>query len=305
MTRLHSRLRRRLSGAALGAVALGGALACEQELAPPDPAPVVVATIYPVGDLTRSIAGEDVHVEVLVPPHASPATYEPMPRQIRALAGASAYLTVGGSVDAWVRALPGGLGTETRLNDGIALRPGDGGGGGEAATGDPHTWLDPLLVRDAWLPRLERVLGAARPDARERLAERTRALSDSLTALDAWLTRRLAPVREYGFVTAHAAWGYMAERYGMRELVVIYSAPGREPSARRLAALVDSARAAGVRAVFTEPQLGPTVAHALADELGVPVLVLDPLGGPGLDGREGYLSMMRFNGLQIRRALDP
>ena len=302
MTRLHGRLRRRLSGAALGAAALGGALACERQPAPPEAVPLVVATIYPVADLTRSIAGEDVHVEVLVPPHASPATYEPMPRQIRALAGASVYLTVGGSVDAWVRALPAGPGSETRLNDGIALRSGDGSG--EAATGDPHTWLDPLLVRDAWLPRMERALGAARPEARERLAERTRALSDSLTALDAWLTRQLAPVRQYGFITAHAAWGYMAERYGMREFAVIYPAPGREPSARRLAALVDSARAAGVRAVFTEPRLGPTAAHALADELGVPVLMLDPLGGPGLDGREGYLSMMRFNGLQIRRALE-
>ena len=303
MTRLHGRLRRPVSAAVLGAAALGGTVACEPGRDPSEPTPLVVATIYPVGDLTRSIAGEDVRVEVLVPPHASPATYEPMPRQIRALAGASGYLTVGGSVDAWVRALPGGLGagTETRLNDGVALRSAPD----DAAEGDPHTWLDPLLVRDAWLPRMERVLGAARPDARERLAERTRALSDSLTALDAWLARQLAPVRGYGFVAAHPAWGYMAERYGMREFGVIYSAPGREPSARRLAALVDSARAAGVRAVFAEPQLGPTAAHALADELGVPVLALDPLGGPGLDGREGYLSMMRFNGMQIRRALYP
>ncbi len=305
MTRYRSRLRRPLSAAALGTAALGGALACEGRLAPPEPVPLVVATIFPVGDLARSIAGEDVRVEVLVPPHASPSTYEPSPRQIRALAGARRYLTVGGSLDAWVRTIPGGLGlvAETRLNDGIALRRGDGDG--DAATGDPHTWLDPLLVRDVWLPRMEDALVAARPDARDRLAARGRALSDSLTALDAWLARRLAPVRGARFIAAHAAWGYMAERYGLHEFGTIYPGPGREPSARRLAALVDSARAGDVHAVFAEPRLGPTAAHALATELGVPVLVLDPLGGPRLDGRSGYLAMMRFNGLQMRRALDP
>jgi ABC-type Zn uptake system ZnuABC Zn-binding protein ZnuA len=68
--------------------------------------------------------------------------------------------------------------------------------------------------------------------------------------------------------------------------------------------LVEQARTAGVRAVFTEPQLGETGARALAGELGLPVYVLDPLGGPGLDGRDSYLKMMRFNTMQIARALN-
>ncbi len=105
-------------------------------------------------------------------------------------------------------------------------------------------------------------------------------------------------------VATHSAWHYLAARYGIRELGAVYSSPGQEPSPRALADLVERARAAGVRAVFTEPQLGETGAKALAGELSVPVYVLDPLGGPGLDGRETYLEMMRFNTMQMARALD-
>jgi len=66
---------------------------------------------------------------------------------------------------------------------------------------------------------------------------------------------------------------------------------------------VDRARAAGVRVVFTEPQLGEVGARALAADLGVPLHVLDPMGGRGVQGRDGYLSLMRFNTEQIVRAL--
>jgi zinc transport system substrate-binding protein len=286
---------------ALGVAALAACAGCGREPESPAAAPRVVATIFPLGDLAAMVAGNDLRVDVLVPPRADPATFEPSARQIRAAAGARAYLMVGGGMDDWAQSVPDALASvpETRMNEGIALRAGGEGEG----TGDPHTWLDPILVRDLWLPKIEAALVAVRPDARERLAARARAVADSLTALDAWLADRLAPARGHAFIATHAAWAYFGERYGVRELGAVHESPGREPSARRLAALVDSARAAGVRAVFTEPQLGETGARSLAAELGVPVHVLDPLGGPGLAGRDGYLALMRFNADQIARAL--
>ena len=186
-----------------------------------------------------------------------------------------------------------------RLNEGIPLREGGRGEG----TGDPHVWLDPVLVRERWLPKIVAALVEARPDARDRIEARGRAVGDSLASLDAWMAERLGPVHGGAFVATHSAWNYLAARYGIRELGAIYPSPGQEPSSRELAGLVDQARAAGVRAVFTEPQLGETGARALAEELGVPVHVLDPLGGPGLPGRETYLGMMRFNTDEIASAL--
>jgi ABC-type Zn2+ transport system substrate-binding protein/surface adhesin len=54
---------------------------------------------------------------------------------------------------------------------------------------------------------------------------------------------------------------------------------------------------------LSEPQLAGTAARALADELGADIVLVDPLGGPGLPGRTRYLEMMRFNALSFSRAL--
>jgi len=187
-----------------------------------------------------------------------------------------------------------------RMNDGLALREGGHGEG----TGDPHTWLDPILVRDHWVPRLVGALVDANPSARAALEARGAALEDSLTALDGWIAARLAPARGRAFVATHSAWQYWSARYGVRELGAIYESPGREPSSRELARLVDLARAERAHAVFTEPQLGESGARALAQELGVGVAVLDPIGGAGLEGRDDYFRMMRFNAERMASALE-
>jgi zinc transport system substrate-binding protein len=298
----HTRsLPRRASMAALATVCVWSCV--EPGLAKSENGPPrVVASIFPLGDLTAMVAGTDLTVEVLVPPRADPSTFEPSPRRLRELAGARAFIIVGGGVDDWSQAALPGTDNIPRvaLNDGITLRK----GGGPEGTHDPHVWLDPVMVRDSWLPLIVATLVAARPDAREALEARGQIVADSLTTLDAWMSAHLTPASGRAFVATHSAWHYLAARHGIRELGAVYSSPGQEPSARSLANLVQQARAAGVRAVFTEPQLGDTGARALAGELGVPVYVLDPLGGPGLVGRETYLEMMRFNTMQMARALD-
>jgi ABC-type Zn uptake system ZnuABC Zn-binding protein ZnuA len=84
---------------------------------------------------------------------------------------------------------------------------------------------------------------------------------------------------------------------------VLYPSPGRELTPRELGVLVDDARRAGVRAVFTEPQLGETGAKALADELGAGIGMLDPLGGQGIAGRDSYPALLRFNARALAEAL--
>jgi zinc transport system substrate-binding protein len=151
------------------------------------------------------------------------------------------------------------------------------------------------------LPRLESVLVQAAPAHAEGIRARRAALEDSLTALDQEIREALARVSSRAFVSTHSAWLYFAERYGLTEVGAVYESPGREPSSRHLAEVVEAARAAGVRAVFIEPQLGEAGARTLAAELGVDVHLLDPQGGQ--QGRDSYLSLMRFNARQLTAAL--
>jgi zinc transport system substrate-binding protein len=264
--------------------------------------PLVVASIFPVGDLARSLAGGAAEVMVLLPPRASPSTFEPTARQMADVAHASAFLFVGGGMDRWAEAMVREDAPIVRLTTGMRLAQGHTHEGDEG-TGNPHVWLDPVRVRDELLPRIEAVLSVAAPDRAAGIQARARALADSLTALDAEIRTLLTGVPTHGFVSTHSAWVYFAERYGLEEIGSVYESPGREPSARYLAGLVASAREEGTRAVFIEPQLGEAGARTVASELDVPVHLLDPQGGEGQAERETYLALMRFNARQMARAL--
>jgi len=308
-------LRRATVGALLLALVVALA-ACT----PPDPAadgrPVVAVTIFPVADLVSTLAGGAVQVETLLPPRASPATWEITPRQVRAVAEARGLVSVGAELDGWAaRLLPDErTPTHLRLTDGLELRaadhthgePGAGAEGDdheEGAHGDPHLWLDPLLVRDGVLPRLAALLAELAPDSADAIRARRVALADSLTWLDTDIRALLAGFDDRRYVATHGAWSYFAARYDLEPLGSIYERPGHQPSARGLADLVRAGRAAGLRVVLAEPQLASGAGEALAQELDAEIRVVDPLGGPGLEGRESYLSMMRFNAHAFRAAL--
>lgn len=284
-------------------IALG---ACDGA-APPsgaDTGPRVVATIHPVASVTRALAGEAATVRTLLPVGAHPDTYQAAPRDAEAVAGAHLLVRVGGAADAWIAA-PGGVRTLV-LTDGMTLHAEAGHGTGHG-TGNPHVWLDPIRVRDAFLPRLTDALAEIAPDSAPAIRQRAAAFADSLTALDAEIRALLRDTPSRRFVSAHAAWVYFAERYDLEPAGVLHASPGREVGSRELARMVTDARDRHVPAVIAEPQLGRAGVDALARELGARVEVADPVGGPALDGRGDYLSLMRFNARAFARALgaDP
>jgi ABC-type Zn uptake system ZnuABC Zn-binding protein ZnuA len=275
--------------------------------APGDPAgedaPVVVAaSLHPIASLVRDVGGEAVSVRTLLPPGAHPDSYEATPRMAEALSGADLVVRVGGAVDDWLGDRH--RGRELVLTDGMTLRgSAHSHGGRQHGTGNPHIWLDPILVRDAVLPRLIEALSAEAPADADGFRRRGAALADSLTALDAEIRALLDHARFRRFVAAHPAWIYFADRYDLEDLGSLHPSPGAELGARELARLVDQARARGGVAVIAEPQLGRAGVDALARSVGVGVEVADPVGGEGVEGRQDYLSLMRFNARAFARAL--
>lgn len=265
--------------------------------------PTVVASIYPVGDLVRFLAGDAADVEVLLPAGASPATFDVTPRQFRTFQNASVFFMIGGGLDEWVESLTQEAGDDTpviRLSDGIPLLE----GGGHEGEGNPHVWLDPILVRDHFLPKMEEALSGISPELAAVVPDRRRALADSLTRLDAEIREMLSPLQRRSFLSTHAAWSYFSLRYDLEEAGVIHSHPGQDPSSREMAHLLEEARENEIHCLFTEPQLGDVAARALAAELSLPTCMLDPLGGPGMEDREGYFQLLRFNADQFVRGLE-
>jgi zinc transport system substrate-binding protein len=286
-------------------LAVGAGCGAGPEPPESDASLVVVVTLHPIASLVREVGGDAVTVRTLLPPGAHPDSYEATPRMAQVLSGADLVIRVGGAVDDWLG--DRGRGDHLVLTEGMTLRGSyhDHGRGARAGgTGNPHVWLDPILVRDTLLPAIVNGLSGRAPASAEAFRARGEAYADSLTALDAEIRELLADVPVRRFISAHPAWIYFADRYGLVEIGSIHPSPGRELGARELARMVNEARREGGAAVIGERQLGQAGTAALAKELGVAVELADPEGGAGLAGREDYLSLMRFNARVFARALS-
>jgi len=170
---------------------------------------------------------------------------------------------------------------------------------------NPHFWLDPNYA-ELYVTRITQALSAADPAHADAYRANAAAEVDRLEQLDLWTRKRVAtiPVQQRAMITFHDAWYYFDRRYGLRDVGAIEPLPGREPSAKDLAALIELARANHVRAVFAEPEFSPRLAKQLADGAGISTvtdLYDDSLGDtPELATYEG---MMRHNVATIVQAL--
>ena len=291
-----------------------------------DGRPVAVATIAPLADLLRSVAGPDWTVRTVIPPGTSPHVFEPEPSDLRKLVGAKVVVVAGAGYDDWMRRILAATASDAHVHDtaaSIGIGPDaheggshgpEGGPGGEAHAAeagheghahgilgkDPHWWLSPVLAARSLTPLAE-ALAAVDPIHADDYRRRARETAIAYLALDSELAATLAPVRGKRFVSAHRAWVYFADRYGLVEAASIEPVPGREPSPRELKALVEEGRRGGLGRLFTEPQFPQAAARVVAREARLALALVDPIGG--VPGRETYPALMRFNAAAFRRGL--
>jgi len=260
----------------------------------------VVASFSPVAEAARIVGGEHVDVVDLTPPGVEPHDFELGPDDVEAIATADVVLYLGGGFQPAVEeALIDAEGTTVDVRRGIAtIAEGDAGA-------DPHVWLDPEryaemvgTVADAFV--------AADPEHARGYENRARMFAAELANLDIGFTSGLAHCERSTIVTSHAAFGYLAAAYGLKQEAITGLSPEAEPDARRLAELRALVERQGMTTVFTEELLPPEVAETLAREAGVTTAVLNPLETLTEDQQEageGYVSIMRQNLETLRSAL--
>jgi len=270
-------------GIALAAVlALAG---CQESAAPAKP--LAVATIYPLWELARQVAGDRAEVVSLVPPGVEPHDWEPAPRDVSLLQRANVVVHTGTGLDAWVVRLLAALPASTTVVNGargLSLLP-------QGASVDPHVWLDPAL---------------ARAPGQSVYRENATALAARLDALDEAFAAGLRDCARREVVTSHAAFAYLTRRYRLTQVAIMGSAPEAEPSPADLAAIVQTARRLRVTHVFFEPLVSPRLAQTLAREIGATTLALDPIEGVSREqaaAGAGYVELMQANLAALRLGL--
>nr|WP_321260101.1 zinc ABC transporter substrate-binding protein [uncultured Pseudodesulfovibrio sp.] len=248
----------------------------------------VTVSIAPLKYFVESIGGDLVEVEVMVSPGASPATYEPKPRQMVALTRSKLYVAIGVPFEkAWLPRMQSANPdmTVVKSTSGMHLLPmashhhhQDGNEVLQVEQGkhilDPHVWNSPKMARELAAVILSALVQA---DATESSVYRKNydQLMTKINDVDTEIKRLLAGSKGKHFLTYHPSWGYFAHDYGLVQVPV--ELEGKHPGPRELAEVIELAKEESIKAVFVQPQFSAKSAQTIADAIGGQVVVADPL----------------------------
>jgi len=270
----------------------------------------VVVSIHPLSDITKQIGKDKIIVKTLLPPAASPHTFEPTPKQMMELHDAKIFFKIGAGLEFWadriVKAASNKNLLVVDLSKDMPLIYGTHKHGhkhkhaGQAA--DPHFWLDPVLTKNI-VDRIASTLIKMDAPNKKFYADNAEIYKKELDKLNEEIIQKVGKFKTKEYVTFHPAWNYFSKRYGLRVIGVIEEAPGREPAPGDVARIINDLKKSDTRVVFAEPQFNPKIAEAIAKEANAKVLFLDPIGASNAPDRDSYLKLMRYNIAQMERAM--
>ncbi|MGW5783084.1 zinc ABC transporter substrate-binding protein [Streptomyces sp. NPDC003757] len=315
--------RRRISGIAVTAataLGLGTLSACSTDGAGAGNTDKfdVVASFYPMQYLAEQIGGEHVNVTTLTEPGQEPHDLELSARQTAQMGEADAVLYLK-SLQPAVDEAVAQSDVKTKIDAASLTTLEDHGdvehdhGGEEHAEEehseegehglDPHVWLDPVKYAEI-AGGVAKAFEKADPDHAADYRKNAEELAKKLGGLDTAFKDGLAKTGTKVFFTNHAAFGYLAERYGLTQEAINGLDPESEPSPARIKQLQQEARADGVTTVFYETLVSGKTAKTLAKDAGLKTDVLDPLEGITDQSRgDDYVSVMEANLKALRAAL--
>ena len=287
----------------------------------------VMASFYPLKYLAEKVGGEHVSVTSLTPDGAEPHDLELSPKMVDSLSSADAVIYLAGFQSAVDEAIEQqapktvidvSSAAELVEAGSDANHPAEDEATEETQSGetdahdhdheghdhaghdhhhdmsaDPHFWLDPVRMAKAATLVGDKLAEADSAHA-DTYKANAKALAEELTTLGDTLVTKTSKCQVKTFVTAHTAFGYLADRTGLTQVGISGLDPESSPSPARLAEIAQIAKEQGVTTIFTEALIDPKVAQTLADDLGITTAVLDPIESQ-TDASKDYAAVMQAN----------
>ena len=263
----------------------------------------IVASFSILGNMVEQVVGDHADVTTIVGPDADAHVYQPSAADARAVANADIIFVNGLGFETWSDTLIVESGTNASVHvatAGVKIVTVDG-------STDPHAW-NSLSNGVVYVNNIASTLSEKMPTKADIIEANRAAYVDQLLALDIATKATLAnlPANKRTVVTAHDAFGYLADAYGMIFLAPVGIDTDAEPSAQELAVLIDQLKADGAAALFVENITSPALVQQIADETGLTIggrLFSDALserGGPATS----YLAMFEYNLETLLTALE-
>ncbi len=248
----------------------------------------VLVSVVPQKYFVEKIAGDLVEVTVLIPPGASPTTYEVSPSDMRSINRADVWFTIGLQRETtWIPEfsslnpllqIVSTIDNVNRLPIGRYSIPGghtehDNSGHNHGGI-DPHVWLSPEMVNLQSQVICENLIELD-PVNSDIYSENLILFLEEISNLQDSIHSSIDSFHGESFLVFHPAWGYFADEFDLIQVPIEIS--GSEPSPSELAQLIDYGKSSFIKVVFVSPQFSESSAETIADELNASVVFIDPL----------------------------
>lgn len=261
----------------------------------------VVTTFYPMYDFTKHVAQDLAEVSVLVPSGTDIEGFEPSAKDVAKIQEADVFVYNSVEMETWVPSILETIDSTDIMivdaSEGIELLDGDHEEEGHSREVDPHIWLDPVLAQDEVM-NIKEGLVEADPENEADYTKNAEAYQVELQELDAEYAAAFENAENRLFVTQHAAFAYLAERYDLEQISIAGLSTDAEPSPSELAEMTEFIQNQNVDYIYFGKTTSANISETLANETDTELAVLDPIEGITKEDQEAgidYVTAMRNN----------
>ena len=248
----------------------------------------VSATIFPIYDILRQIAGETVTTELILQPGESPHTFNMTPSVQKIIDNSNLIFVVGHGLDNWIVK----SGNVSPVHTNVSLLTSNDDDDKHHDGVNPHYWLTPGNA-SIIATNIATVLAELDPINAESYEARAANFHAAMISLESELLGQVGPIKTIAFITLHDSFSYLAQAFGLNLVGSFEPSGAEEPSPRYLKKLHETVESHNVKAVFSEPQLSVGGLTAFINDSNLKLDVLDPIGG--IEERQSYQTLLKYN----------
>lgn len=280
----------------------------------------IYTTVYPLQYFAKRIGGDMVSVKSIYPPGSDEHTFDPTQKDMIALADADLFFYIGLGLEGFVENAEKTLknehvkmiATADAITEDMLVENDDHDHEHDDdhhhhhGDMDPHVWISPVLS-DALAFSIKEALIEVAPEKKALFEENFEALRDDLLELDRKFIKMASEAPTKTFFVSHAAFGYIADTYGLEQIAIAGLNSQSEPSQKQLAQLVNYAKEQNIQYVLFEQNISSKLTDVIRKEIGAESLMLHNLGVLTTDdikNDEDYFSLMERNINTLEKALS-
>lgn len=235
---------------------------------------LVLVTVAPYVKIVNELAGPAVQVQLLVPAGFSSHTYEPTPKQVLQASKAKIWFTIGELFEKRaIAALQSDNPTLTTVDLRNGLKLLQVGCCHDHAGADPHIWMSPKMMQTQ-VVEMAKALEKTFPDQADSIKVNLKVLVEKLQKLDDEIKTILEKSKGKQVFVSHPAYGYFCEEFGLKQIAIEFE--GKDPTPKKITKLIEAAKEAKIKAIFTQKQYSSKAADLVANEIGASIVELDP-----------------------------